>query len=119
MYKRLAFFEGRILPGREVDFDRFVNERLVPLWTRFPTATKVEILREVEAEPGSERYPMVLQLTYPSLEAIEAALASPVRQRSRSVTEDLLKLFEGRVFHVVFGLAAHPMAPDRAAISDV
>jgi hypothetical protein len=45
MFKRLAFFEGAIAHGREVDFDAYINERLVPLWTRFPGATRVEILR--------------------------------------------------------------------------
>ena len=113
MFKRLAFFEGRILPGREAEFDAFINQRLVPLWTRFPAAAGVEILREVEAEDGSHRYPIVLQLTYPSREAIERALASDARLRSREATQELLKMFDGRVFHVVYGLAAHPMAADR------
>jgi hypothetical protein len=47
MFKRLAFFEGAIRPGREAAFDAYVNERLVPLWTRFPKALRVEVLREV------------------------------------------------------------------------
>jgi hypothetical protein len=107
MFKRYAFFEGRILPGREGEFEAFVTTRLVPLWTRFPTATKVEILREVDADPGAPPYPMVLALTYPSLEGIEEALASPVRQESRETTKELLAMFEGRVFHTVFRLEAH------------
>ena len=38
MFKRLAFFEGRIASGREAEFDAYIKERLVPLWTRFPGA---------------------------------------------------------------------------------
>ena len=107
MFKRLAFFEGAIAPGREAEFDAFIEQRLVPLWTKFPGAKRVEILREVEAEDGSHRYPLVLQTTYPSRGAIEAALASKVRFESREMTKGLLAMFEGRVFHVVYELADH------------
>ena len=107
MFKRLAFFEGAIAHGREAEFDAYVKERLVPLWTRFPGATRVEILREVEAEDGSHRYPLVLQTTYPTRDAIEKALASKVRFESREMTKGLLAMFEGHVFHVVYELDDH------------
>jgi len=104
MFKRLAFFEGKILAGREAEFDAYIKERLVPLWTQFPRATRVETLREVEAEDGSHRYPLVLEISYPDKAAIEAAMASSVRFESREMTKGLLAMFEGRVFHVVYGL---------------
>jgi len=104
MYKRLAFFEGAIAHGREAEFDAYIKDRLVPLWTQFPGATRVETLREVEAEDGSHRYPLVLQTTYPTRGAIEKALASKVRLESREMTKGLLAMFEGRVFHVVYEL---------------
>ena len=85
MIKRFAFFEGAIKPGCETAFDAYVNEKLVPLWTRFPGALRVEVLREVEAEDGSHRYPMALATTYPDKAAIATALASPVRYESREV----------------------------------
>jgi antibiotic biosynthesis monooxygenase (ABM) superfamily enzyme len=102
MLKRHAFFEGAIRPGREAAFEAYVNEKLVPLWTKFPGALNVEVLREVEAEDGSHRYPMVLSTTYPDLPAIANALASPVRMESREVTKGLKEFFEGRIFHVVY-----------------
>ncbi len=107
MFKRLAFFEGAIRSGREAAFDAYVNERLVPLWTRFPKALRVEVLREVEAEDGSHRYPMVLSIAYPDRGAIAEALASPVRSESREVTKGLLEFFEGRIFHVVYEVGDH------------
>ena len=110
MMKRLAFFEGAIRPGRAAEFDAYVTDRLVPLWTQFPGAARVEVLREVEAEDGSHRYPMVLEITYPNRAAIENALASPVRAQSREVTKGLLEFFDGRIFHVVYRLAAHDAA---------
>ena len=107
MLKRLAFFEGAIRPGREAAFDAYVNQRLVPLWTRFPRALKVEVLREAEAEDGSHRYPMVLCTTYPDRAAIDEALASPVRYESREVTKGLFEFFEGRIFHVIYKVDDH------------
>jgi hypothetical protein len=67
-------------------------------------------LREVEAEAGAHRYPMVLEITYPDRAAVEAALASPVRAESREVTKGLDAFFEGRIFHVIYGLAGHSPA---------
>lgn len=110
MFKRVAFFEGTIAHGREAEFAAYINERLVPLWTQFPGATRVEVLREVEAEDGSHRYPLVLQTTYPDRGAIEIALASKVRFESREMTKGLLAMFEGRVFHVVYELDDYAVA---------
>ena len=107
MFKRLAFFEAAIRPGREAAFDAYVKERLVPLWTRFPKAFRVEVLREVEAEDGSHRYPMVLCIACLDRKAIEDALASPVRSESREVTKGLFEVLDGRIFHVVYGLRDH------------
>ena len=107
MFKRLAFFEGAIAHSREAEFDAYVRERLVPLWTQFPGAIRVEILREVEAEDGAHRYPLVLQTTYATRGAIEEALASKVRLEGREMTKGLLAMFEGRVFHVVYALDDH------------
>ena len=107
MFKGHAFFEGAIRPGCEASLDAYVNEKLVPLWTKFPGALNVEVLREVEAEEGSHRYPMVLAITYPDLPAIAKALASPVRLESREVTKGLDEFFEGRIFHVIYRFEAH------------
>lgn len=107
MLKRLAFFEGRVAEGRDAEFDGYIRERLLPLWNQFPGATRVEVLREVEAEDGSHRYPLVLEITYANRAAIETALVSKVRFESREVTKGLLAMFEGRVFHVVYELKGH------------
>ena len=60
------------------------------------------MLRQRESDVADPRFEMVLSIRYPSLEAIEAALASDVRQRSREVTKGLLEMFDGTVFHTVF-----------------
>ncbi|HTR14554.1 MAG TPA: hypothetical protein VMI72_15205 [Roseiarcus sp.] len=88
-----------------------MTQQLVPLWTKFPKAVRVEVFREVDAEDGSHRYPMVLEITYPDRAAVEDALASAVRAESREATKGLSQFFEGRIFHVLYGLAEHRPAP--------
>lgn len=102
MYIRCAFFEGRVKPGCEDAFAAFVKDRLVPLWTKFPGAQEVRVLRQRESDTVEPHYAMVLSIGYPSLAAIEEALKSDVRQKSREETAELVKMFEGRIFHTVF-----------------
>lgn len=102
MYIRCAFFSGRIKPGREAEFTAYVRERLVPLWTRFPGAEEVRVLRQEESDSDAQHYEMVLAIRYPSRGAIEQALASPVRFESREVTKGLTEMFDGSIFHTVF-----------------
>jgi hypothetical protein len=104
MYIRCAFFEGRIKRGMEDAFHGFVTENLVPLWTKFPGAAEVRVLRQMESDTDSPHYAMVLAIQYPDMAAIEKAMASDVRLKSREVTGELVKMFEGRIFHTVFDL---------------
>ncbi|HKN26845.1 MAG TPA: hypothetical protein VJY34_02765 [Roseiarcus sp.] len=94
MFKRLAFFEGVVRSGREAEFDAYVNDKLLPLWRRFPNAVRVEVLREVAPEDGSHRYPMVLEIVYPDRAAIAEALASRMRAESREATKRLFEFYE-------------------------
>ncbi|MFT3670902.1 hypothetical protein [Aestuariivirga sp.] len=102
MYIRCAFFEGKVKPGCDEAFAAFVKDRLVPLWTQFPGADEVRVLRQKESDTENPHYAMVLSIRYPSLAAIEQALKSDVRFRSREETAELVKMFDGRIFHTVF-----------------
>jgi hypothetical protein len=102
MFIRCAFFEGRAKPGMEAQFKSFVQDHLVPLWTKFPGAEDVRVLHQTESDTTEPHYAMVLAIKYPSMAAIEQALKSDVRNQSRLVTQDLVKLFDGRIFHTVF-----------------
>ncbi len=106
MFIRCAFFEGKVKPGREEAFATFVKERLVPLWTQFPGAEHVRVLRQRDSDTEQPHYAMVLAIQYPSQAAIDEALKSEVRAKSRAETAELVKMFEGRIFHTVFE-AAH------------
>jgi antibiotic biosynthesis monooxygenase (ABM) superfamily enzyme len=102
MFIRCAFFEGRVKPGCEEAFATFVKDRLIPLWTKFPGAEEVRVLRQVEADTEHPHYAMVLSIRYPNRAAINEALKSNVRQQSRIETAELVKMYDGRIFHTVF-----------------
>ncbi len=102
MLIRCAFFEGHVKTGQESAFASFVKERLVPLWTRFPGADEVRVLRQTQSDTEQPHYAMVLQICYPNSAAIEMALKSDVRNQSRAETAELVKMFDGRIFHTVF-----------------
>jgi hypothetical protein len=102
MYIRCAFFEGKVKSGCDEAFNRFVTDRLVPLWTQFPGATEVRVLRQQDSDAAEPHYAMVLAIKYPSRAAIEEAMTSDVRAQSRLETGELIKMFEGRIFHTVF-----------------
>jgi len=108
MLIRYALFEGQIHAGREAEFRRFVEERLVPLWTKFPGAQEVSVQFGTERDEGAPVYAMVLAIKYPTASDLERALNSDVRARSREVTGELLKMFNGRVHHHVFEATAYP-----------
>jgi hypothetical protein len=109
MFIRCAFFEGKVKSGHEDAFSQFVKERLLPLWTKFPGAEEVRVLRQIESDSAQPHYAMVLAIKYPNQAAIDEALKSDVRAKSREVTSELVKMFEGRIFHTVFE-AAHDVA---------
>jgi hypothetical protein len=101
MFTRYAIFEGTIHQGREDEFFRLVEERLLPLWRQMPNARAVRVMRAVRRDPDAPPIAMVQEIDYPSLDAIDQALASPVRTQARAETDRLMEMFEGRFYHVV------------------
>lgn len=102
MLIRCAFFKGRIKPGMEDRFDAHVQTRLVPLWTRFPGAREVRVMRQRDSDVDDPLLPLVIAMRFDSQASIDAALASPVRLESQRESRALLDMFEGSVFHTVF-----------------
>ena len=109
MFIRCAFFKGQVVRGQERAFTDYVRDHLVPLWTKFPGAQEVRVLRQVECDVSDPHFEMVLAIQYPSREAIERALASEVRAQSREVTQGLLPMFDGQIFHTVFAAEQFPV----------
>ena len=44
---------------------------------------------------------MLQQIDYPSMAALEEAMASPIRAEARDITLQLADMFEGRFYHVL------------------
>jgi hypothetical protein len=101
MITRTAVFEGRIKPGCEARFLRAFHEQLVPLWHQFPHATNIRLMRVTSADADAPPIAMLQQIDYPSLAALEEAIASPARAQARALTLELLEMFDGRLYHVV------------------
>lgn len=112
MYIRCAFFRGQVKPGLEDTFNDYIRKELVPLWTRFPGAQEVRVLRQVESDVNDPRLEMVLSVRYPSRASIETALASEVRMQSKEVSKALIDMFDGTVFHTIFSADEFGMPTD-------
>ena len=90
----------------------FFRKELVPLWTRFPGAQEVRVLRQIESDVNDPRLEMVLSVRYPSRESIDIALASEVRLKSREVSVALIDMFDGTVFHTIFSADEYGLPTD-------
>jgi hypothetical protein len=101
MITRTAVFEGTFKQGMEERFFAEVKQRLLPLWQRFPHASNVRMLRVTGRDAHAPPIAMIQQIDYPSMAALEEALASPVRIEARAVTMELMQMFEGRLYHIV------------------
>jgi hypothetical protein len=102
MLIRCAFFEGRVRGGQDAAFEQFIEQHLLPLWQRFPGSTAVRVLRHVAADPGAPPIHMMLEFDYPSQAAMDSTFASPERTEAKAKTQELLSMFDGRLYHVVF-----------------
>jgi hypothetical protein len=109
MITRYAFFEGTVAEADRAAFRAFVTERLVPLWTAFPGAASVRVMFEEERDDGAPALPLILAIDYPDHAALERAMASPARFRSREVTGELTaRFFTGRIHHHVTSATVYP-----------
>lgn len=102
MYTRSAIFEGTIHTGREEEFFAIVEDKLLPVWKRMPNAQAVRVMRMLNVDPDSPSIAMVQEIDYPTLTAVEEALASPVRLEGRVITDKMMEMFDGRFYHVVY-----------------
>ena len=101
MLTRTAIYEGTIQAGQEETFFRRVRDELEPLWRRFPHVVAVRVQRTLFADPDARPVAMILEMDFPDMAAIEACLASSIRPESHAATVEVMKLFDGRFYHLV------------------
>ena len=126
MLTRTAIYEGRIQSGQEGQFFREVDEVLEPIWRQFPNVRAVRVQRMVQRDTHSTADPhdqvpeiaMILEMDYSDQATLRDSLASPIKDRAHAATVQVMRLFEGRFYHLVseatvFGPLAED-APDAA-----
>lgn len=102
MITRYALFEGSVKAGKTEAFHKAVTDRLVPLWRQFPGNTDVRVMFAQDRDTGAPEFPLILAITYPDIETMEAALTSDARNQSKDVTGQVVdEFFEGRIHHHV------------------
>ena len=101
MLTRIAIYEGSIEPSAADAFFEDVRTRLEPVWRAFPNVLDVRVLRVTGADPDAEPTVMILEMDYPSMQAIEESLASDIKTRAHALTLEVLKPFSGRFYHLV------------------
>ncbi len=101
MLTRTAIYEGSIHAGQEETFFRRVREELEPLWRRFPYVLAVRVQRTRSSDADARSIAMILEMDFPNQAAIDACLASPIRPESHAATVEVMKLFDGRFYHLV------------------
>ena len=110
MLTRTAIYEGVVRSGHEDEFFRRVRDELEPLWRRFPNVTAVRVQRMQSADPDARPIAMILEMDFPDLAAIEACLASSIRPESHQATVEVMKLFDGRFYHLIAEATTLPPA---------
>lgn len=102
MIIRTAFLEGHVAPDDQPAFDRHMRETVVREILTYPGIRRVTLRKLVQADAAATPVYMQFDLHFDSVEAMDAALASPARQAVQQRIKAGMGTFDGRVTHVVF-----------------
>ena len=101
MLTRVAIYEGTIDAAAADPFFDDVKRRLEPVWRSFPHVLDVRVLRVTKPDPDAEPTVMILEMDFPSMQAIEEALNSDIKTKAHALTIGVLKPFKGRFYHLI------------------
>ena len=79
-----------------------MRDVVVPAIGTYPGLRNVTLRKIAEKDDGAPSLYMIFDLTFDSIEAMNAALASDTRTAVRETIKAGMGDFEGRVYHVVF-----------------
>ena len=102
MIVRSAFLEGTVPDSDRERFDQLMRGPVLAAIGTYPGIRRVSLRRLLQADEGTAPTYMVFDLYFDSLDAMDAALASPTRQAVRQHIGQAMALFKGRVYHQVF-----------------
>jgi uncharacterized protein (TIGR02118 family) len=101
MIIRSAFLEGTVAPPDQPEFDRHMRETVVSEILTYPGIRRVTLRKLAEVDAGAGAAYMQFDLHFDSIQAMNDALASPVRQAVQARIKAGMGPFSGRVTHVV------------------
>ena len=101
MIIRSAVLEGAPLAQDKDMFDQHMHTTVLQAIASYPGIVKVVLRRPLEQEAGAPPIYMVFDLYFRSLQAMQDALASPVRQTVRTQLAQVMTGFQGKVYHLV------------------
>ena len=101
MLTRVAIYQGTIDDALADAFFNDVRQRLEPVWRAFPNVLDVRVLRVTASDADAEPTVMVLEMDFPSMQAIEESLASDIKTKAHALTIEVLKPFKGRFYHLI------------------
>lgn len=102
MIVRSAVLEGSVPQADAGRFDGLMRGPVVDAIRTYPGIRQVRLRRLVQSDEGAPRNYMVFDLYFDDLAAMQAALASPIRQAVREQIAQAMVLFQGRVYHQVY-----------------
>ena len=100
MYLRCAYFEGSVSAADRDRFESVVREQIAPRMLRFPGIRSLRLLWGREQEAPDRIIYLVVEHGYDSIEDIQIAITSDVRAGMQSALDELVSLFNGRIYHV-------------------
>ena len=105
MIVRSAYLEGTVADADRTAFDQLMSGEVIAAIATYPGIRSVRLRRTLQADEGAPPVAMAFDLRFDSLAAMDAALASPTRQAVRKKIGEAMRMFKGRVYHLVFSEA--------------
>lgn len=102
MIIRSAYLEGTVAEADRARFDAHMSGPVMAAIATYPGLREVRLRRIARGEDGAPAIYMVFDLYFDTLDAMDAALASATRQAVRETITQGMRMFQGRVFHLVF-----------------
>ncbi len=106
MWIRCGYFVGTVKPENQTAFDDFMNTKIRDKIASFPGLLKVRILKARWHEDGAPGIYQTIELTFAREGDIDNMLASPQRAENLVLIKEIMPLFEGKVYHVNYEVAA-------------
>lgn len=106
MYVRFGFYEGRVEPARQTEFDEHFQRVVIPGLARMPGIVSVRLLRGVPQGTIQPRFHHAIELTATDEGALLDAMRSQERRALQAGPWDVMKFYEGATPHANFRVTA-------------